>query len=190
VPALRIYFEGDNCLRPGLHAFFRQVLERARANGWTVNLISTDGTPKRDFGIALRSHPEAWNILLLDSESTDAHRRPTQPIASEGWTTRPESVFWMVEMMESWFYADKEALGGYYKQGFNSGAMSANPQVEQISKKDLAEGLKTATRNTQKGAYHKTKHAPDLLALIDPTRVRNAAPNCDRLFATVLAKLG
>ena len=35
---------------------------------------------------------------------------------------------------------------------------------------------------TQKGKYHKTMHAPDLLARIDAAKVRAAAPACDRLF--------
>ena len=66
----------------------------------------------------------------------------------------------MVKMMEAWFHADKDALKSYYGDGFNSASMSGNPHEEQISKQDLENGLKTATKNTTKGAYHKTKHAP------------------------------
>jgi len=66
--------------------------------------------------------------------------------------------------------------------------MSANPHVEEIDKPDLANGLKEATKRTKKGEYHKTKHAPDLLAAISPERVRRAAPNCRKLFDRVLAK--
>jgi hypothetical protein len=39
------------------------------------------------------------------------------------------------------------------------------------------------------GEYHKTKHAPNLLAIIDPALVRNAAPNCDRMFRLILDAL-
>jgi len=101
-----------------------------------------------------------------------------------------DSIFWMVEAMESWFHADKEALQRFYGKGFRADAMTANPQVEHISKKDLESGLKAAIEKTKKREYHKTKHAPSLLEAIHPELVRQAAPNCDRLFDIVLAKLG
>lgn len=68
--------------------------------------------------------------------------------------------------------------------------MKANPNVEQISKLDLIDGLNAATKDTSKGRYHKTKHAPALLQAIRPALVRKAAPNCERLFAAVLDRLG
>lgn len=67
--------------------------------------------------------------------------------------------------------------------------MKPNPNVEEISKQDPVKGLKAATKDTTKGRYHKTKHAPALLELIEPALVRKAAPNCERLFKVVLDKL-
>lgn len=97
----------------------------------------------------------------------------------------------MVEMMESWFHADKEALEKFYGQRFRRGALKANPKVEEISKADLENGLHAATKDTGMGDYfdHKTSHGPKLLAEISPEKVRDAAPNCRRLFTAVLAKL-
>ncbi len=187
---IRIHFEGDDHLRPGFRAFFREIVDQARAKRCKVELIATGGTPKRDFGIAIRSHKDAWNILLLDSEGPHDGKLTARLIVEQGWSNEHEdSIFWMVEMMESWFHADKEALGRFYKGDFNGKAMKANPNVEQIAKKDLMDGLKAATKDTKKGAYHKTKHAPTLLEMIAPRLVRQAAPNCDNFFTTVLAKL-
>ena len=62
---IRIYFEGHDTLRQGFREFFNEIYNQARANRWNVSLISTNGTPARDFTIALRSHRDAWNILLL-----------------------------------------------------------------------------------------------------------------------------
>jgi hypothetical protein len=146
-----------------------------------VSIVATGGTPERDFSIALRKHPAAWNVLLRDSEGPLQPDRPASPAGS---------IFWMVEMMESWFHADKDALEGYYKIGFRKAALKSNPNVEEIPKQDLIEGLKAATKDTTKGKYHKTKHAPALLQAIKPALVRNAAPNCERLFALVLEKIG
>jgi len=155
-----------------------------------VELIATGGTPARDFGIAIRTHRNSWNILLLDSDAPDDGQLSKALVARHGWDkSHEESIFWMVEMMESWFHADKDVLQKYYGGDFKVGALKANPNVEQISKQDLEDGLKAATRNTQKGKYHKTRHAPYLLESIDPSRVKRAAPNCKKLFDAVLAKL-
>jgi hypothetical protein len=63
---VRIYFEGDKSLKAGFDVFLREIRERANAAQYRV--VATGGTPERDFGIALRKHPAAWNILLRDSE--------------------------------------------------------------------------------------------------------------------------
>jgi hypothetical protein len=177
---IRIYFEGDKSLKAGFDAFLLEIKERARAAKWKLSIIATGGKPERDFGIALRTHPAAWNVLQRDSEG------PLQP----NWpASRADPVFWMVELMEAWFHADKDALEGYYKGGFRKDALKANPNVEEIPKQDLIEGLSAATKDTTKGKYHKTKHAPALLQAIKPALVRKAAPNCERLFKVVLDKL-
>jgi len=91
--------------------------------------------------------------------------------------------------MESWFLADPETPAEYYGREFNKNALKANPKVQEISKSDVLNCLKEATRKTTKGPYHKTQHAPHILEKIGPERVRKAAPECDRLFQEVLARL-
>jgi len=78
--------------------------------------------------------------------------------------------------------ADKDKLQESYGRDLLRARLPANPRVEEIPKADVLKGLTEATRDTQKGEYHKTKHAPDLLQLIRADRVRAAAPNCQRLF--------
>jgi hypothetical protein len=97
----------------------------------------------------------------------------------------------MVEMMEAWFHGDKKALGRFYGAGFKENALKRNPNVEEILKKDLEDGIKAATKDTPKGNYydHKTEHGPKLLATIKPESVREAAPKCQKLFEAVLARL-
>ena len=93
-----------------------------------------------------------------------------------------------MELMESWFLADRQNLKEFYKKDFHEGSLPPNPKVEEIRKADVVEGLKNATRDTTKGPYHKTKHAPTLLEKIDPGKVQKAAPQCRRLF-DVLTRL-
>src|ERR1022692_3454959 len=87
---IRIYFEGDKSLKAGFDAFLREIGERADAAQCTLRIVATGGTPERDFGIALRKHPEAWNILLRDSEGPWNRDLSTALCAKHGWP-RPQA---------------------------------------------------------------------------------------------------
>jgi hypothetical protein len=191
---IRIYFEGDKGLKPGFHAFFKDLRECARKRRCKLNLVASGSGAAacRDFGIALREHPSAWNILLADSEAPFSDQLSLALCREHKWKqSYAISVFWMVETMESWFHADKEKLADLYGAGFKRSALKRNPKVEEISKKDLESGLREATRNTSKGNYfdNKTEHAAELLRSIRHDFVRQAAPNCARLFDAILARL-
>jgi hypothetical protein len=189
VSELRIYFEGDRRLRPGFHEFFKEIREVAFARRCYVKLVDTDGTPVADFLTALKANPDAWNVLLLDSDAPN-NTSLSEFLRSKGLErSHQESVFWMVQIMETWFLSDIDSLAKYYGGGFRSDGLRGNPQVEQIPKADVLSRLKGATRDTQSGEYHKTRHAPRLLAMISPSVVRRAAPNCERMFGMILAKL-
>jgi hypothetical protein len=190
-PEIRIYFEGDKSLKAGFDAFLKEIRNRAGGARRQVRIVATGGTPERDFGIAMRKHPASWNILLRDSEGPWNQDLSAALCGKHGWPpSQVDSMFWMVQMMESWFHADKDALEDYYRSGFRREALKPNPKVEEISKQDLIEGLNAATKDTTKGKYHKTKHAPALLQSIKPALVRKAAPHCERFFKVVLDKLG
>lgn len=91
----------------------------------------------------------------------------------------------MVQLMESWFFADKDKLAEFYGQNFNRNALARNTNVEKIEKSNVERGLANATSHTQKGEYHKTRHGAKLLELIDPQKVCQSAPHCEKLFAAV-----
>jgi hypothetical protein len=95
----------------------------------------------------------------------------------------------MVQVMESWFLADTNSLVEFYGQNFNANALPQNANVEKIPKSDVETGLANATKNTQKGKYHKTKHGPKILQLINSQKVRESAPHCQRLFETLFESL-
>ena len=64
-----------------------------------------------------------------------------------------------------------------------------NPNVEQIAKTQLEPLLRAATRTTQKGEYHKIRHASKLLEIINAGVVRRASTHCERLFTTLTEKM-
>jgi hypothetical protein len=192
---IRIYFEGHRALRPGFLTFFSELRNRARGLRCPFEVVAAKSGDEacQAFGIALRSHPDAWNILLRDSEGPIRANSSGDICRAYGWQdAQAGSIFWMVEMMEAWFHADKDAIEDYYgASGFVKGTLKANPNVEEISKRDLEDGLSRATRDTKKGDYfrNKTAHGPHLLARIKPALVVVAAPNCRRLFEVVSARL-
>jgi hypothetical protein len=134
VMELRLYFEGDNGLKPGFHKFLKEIVDVARSQRCKFQLVEANGNPVQDFRDALKTHRDAWNVLLLDwEESTEAQLRKQGLQGCD-----PDSIFWMVQVMESWFLADIDAL----KALFGGNVTKGNPNVEQIPKEDVLERLK------------------------------------------------
>ncbi len=187
---VRIYVEGGGDSRDSKEALrrgFRQLFHNA---GVSVQVVACGRRDKayKDWKLALDSHSDAVNLLLVDSEGPVTgdttpwkHLRGTWdlPLGTE------ERCHLMVQLMESWFLADPAALSAYYGQHFGVGGLPGRENVEEIPKSDVERSLKRATEKTQKGEYHKIRHAADLLGRIDPARVRKRAPHCERLFKTL-----
>ena len=77
---------------------------------------------------------------------------------------------------------DVAALEPYYDQGFRKSALPRNPKIEAVPKQDIIKGLEQATRATRKKNYNKGKHSFEILALLDPAKVRRQSPYADRFF--------
>jgi hypothetical protein len=65
VTEMRIYFEGDDALRQGFREFFREL---PLPIGCRVQFIAGGATATADFLDGLKRHPDAFNVLLIDSE--------------------------------------------------------------------------------------------------------------------------
>jgi hypothetical protein len=201
VEEIRIYVEGGGnskdsraAVREGFRHFFDQLVEKARTRRVRWQIIACGGRNQahNDFETALKTHPGAFNMLLVDSEGEVIQDARDHLRARDGWplnTAANEQCHLMVEMMEAWIIADTDALRKFYGQGFDVGAMPGNPNVEQIRKADIERGLNNATRLTQKGMYRKIQHGPKILAMLDVGRVRRAAFHCNNLFETIDFKI-
>lgn len=122
-------------------------------------------------------------VLLVDAEDRVSSTTCAAHLLSrDGWTV-PDfnhcSVFLMVQAMEAWFLADREALAEFYDGGFVSKDLRGSPtDIEAVRKNDLEPCLKLASKATKtKGEYHKTKHGFALVASIDPAKVEVASPH-------------
>jgi hypothetical protein len=192
-----VYVEGggeqrktlDDCRRG-----FGQLFEKIVRTGDRPKVVACGGRESAfdEFKRDVESGEKGFLILLVDSEgpvapdvNSWAHLR-----TNDRWK-KPKAVnddhaHLMVQCMESWFLADPEALRSYYKRGFLIKSLPRRRNVEEIMKHDVARALENATHLTKtKGMYHKTRHGFDLLALIDPTRLREASGRAQRLFAVL-----
>jgi hypothetical protein len=198
VSEIRIYFEGGRRgkdlktkLRKGFNSFFSEIIERVRSQSihWHFAPCYSRNEAFEDFQLAQRTYPDAFNILLVDSEGLVMAEGVWNYLNRlDGWATKKvedDHYHLMVQMMESWFLADKEVLQKYYGRDFRMNALRGNPNVEDIPKKDVESCLKDATRPTQKGEYDKIRHGPEIFGLLRAQLVKEAAPYCKRLFETL-----
>ena len=126
--------------------------------------------------IALNDIGTLWQELLQRKDRHPRWRRLRTP--------ERKHAHWMIQAMEAWFLADREAIRRYYGQQLRErGLPGAGSTVEDIG--NPASALRTATRDTRKGRYHKTQHAPELLESVNVGKVRSNAPACERLFTTL-----
>ncbi|HEX8450528.1 MAG TPA: DUF4276 family protein [Longimicrobium sp.] len=195
VKETRIYVEGGGSkeskalMRRAFGRFLSELGPEAWDHEHDLQIVacgSREATYEK-FLRARNEHPNAFNLLLVDSDGP-VEATPRQHLTAGGWKlgfARDEQVHLMVQAMEAWLIADPDTLARFYDQGFAPGALPRTQNVENIPKNDLLPALKRATRGTSKGEYHKTRHAFELLARIDPRKVRRRAPHCDLLFATI-----
>ncbi len=128
-------------------------------------------------------------VLLVDAEEpvVEGNGVWSHLENRDGWGipqgAEEENAHLMVQCMESWFLADKEILAAFFGEGFKPNALPANPRIEQISKQEVLEGLKRATRSCGKGGgYGKSQHSFRILALLDPDNVIHASPHAAHLI--------
>lgn len=198
--SIRIYVEGgaSSSSKSDCRRAFRIFFEKVITPGSFQIIASGDrASTYKDFCIAVRQRPSDDVILLVDSEqevkeSVWEHLRSRE---GDGWR-RPSGVtenqaHLMVQVMEAWFLADKQALAEFYGQGFLIDAIPKTRDIESIRKARVYEVLAHATKNTKtKGEYHKTKHGFDLLERINPKRVREASAHAARLMNLLEEKAG
>lgn len=200
VTEIRVYVEGGGTkgddvrsrLRQGMSNFLGEIIDLVRSNRikWQIVACGTRGKTFDDFCIALKTHPQSFNVLLVDSEEPLylEHGLWEHLRRRDNWDVpkiAEDHCHLMIRMMESRIVADVDSIAQFYGNGFNRNALPKNRNVEGIDKQTLTNALKEATRNTQKGKYDKS-HGWDLIGRIDADKARKAAPSCERLFQILI----
>lgn len=132
-------------------------------------------------------------ILLVDSD------RPLQGGPWDHLRSRSDKMervgsddccHFMVETMEAWLLCDLDELARYYGKMFRPELLPRPEQAEHTRKAKLEQELKRATQATQKGEYHKIRHAADLLEKISFAKVREHSRSFRRLVDTLAGYIG
>lgn len=202
VKEIRIYIEGGGNdrdtkrqIRQGFSNFLKDLVQIARSKKikWDIIVCGSRNNAFRSFMNALEDYPNAFNVLLVDSEAS-VTKPPWEHLKDrDNWNSAgidDTHCHLMVQSMEAWFIADIDTLKTFYGQKFKENSIPKIPNVEKIDKDSLEPTLKAATRDTSKGEYQKIQHASKLLEMLDVAKVRKAAPSCDRLFTTLAQLMG
>ena len=200
-----IYMEGGGNskrekkrLREGMNGFLQELRGKTEARRWRWRVVPCGSRQRAydTFGNA-RGHAEEGEIvvLLVDAEAPVTAPTPVEHLRTrrgDGWDLTGVSekhIHLMVQTMETWIVADREALESYYGQRFHGNSLPKMADLETVTKDAVVDALDRATAQSQKGRYHKIKHAADLLARIDPAKARERCRHCARLFDTLGAAI-
>lgn len=192
---ITIYVEGGgdaNTLktkcRQGFSEFFKQLDIKPKIVACGARQVAYD-----KFCLGLKNIKDnEYCLLLVDSEAPVNSPSVWQHVylrEEDKWSKPDQAtdghLHFMVECMEAWFMADKQALANYYGQDFNQNALPNNTNIEDISKKTLEDTLKKATRDVSKGKYDKGRHSFEILSKIDAQKVIAKSPYAERLRDTL-----
>lgn len=130
-------------------------------------------------------------LLLVDSEA------PLNPAHSlwehlakrdgDGWKkpdgATEEHIFLMVQLMETWFLADREMLKQFFQPDFIEKHIPKREDLEAIPKLDVYAALEAATaKRPIKKRYAKGEVSFNILSKLSPQKVENLCPHAARLL--------
>ena len=215
---VKLFVEGggdSHSLRTKCRSAFNIFLQKSGLAGIMPRIIASGcrNAAYDDFCTAINNGEDA--VLLVDSEITVIipsdnsiiindpktwkpwyhlkNRQGEDGVIADNWDkpdgTSDEDCHLMVRVMETWFFADVDALKRYYGQGFSENVIPKRQDIENISKNDILDILSKATSRTQKGKYSKGAHSFELLEIIDPQKVVNQSPWAKRFVDLLLDKM-
>lgn len=191
----KIYIEGggeghllDTLFRQGWTAFFKA----AGLEGKMPRIIRGQGR-QRTFELFVTAvenpEPGVLPLLLVDSEEPVAESytewQHLKARAEDNWD-RPagasdDQAFLMVQVMETWFLADRELLRSYFGPKLRENHLKAWRSLAEVPKATVLRALDQATAACSP-PYAKGEVSFKLLAKLNPAKVEQACPDAKRLL--------
>lgn len=195
--SVTIYVEGGGGERRGLQQLrlaFREFLNEFAGSMPKVVACGGRDSAHDDFTTAVRTASDSFIVLLVDAEATvRGHSARQHLLSRDGWDLAeyPEDqIHMMVQAIEAWMIADRDALKRYFGDGFSENPLPDRRNPESIPKDDLKRALDRAGRDTKKQGYHEINDGTRILAELDPAIVRSRCPWCKRLFLVLSRETG
>jgi hypothetical protein len=134
--------------------------------------------------------PGVLPFLLVDSESLVARGKTVwehlKSRPGDEWNkpagVTDDQAFLMVQVMETWFIADQEAMERFFGANVRAAAIPAWPNLEEVPKRAIYESLEKATADCGPRKYSKGRCSFELLATVSPAKVEAASPHARELF--------
>lgn len=195
---VKLYVEGaeTDLQRTECRLAFSVFFEAAGLKGKLPHTVPCGGRgfAYKMFKTALRTcKPNELPLLLVDSEGpVDQGHTTWQHLKArpgDDWD-RPngatdDQAFLMVQVMETWFIADRDALRDFFGNCFNDNRIPAWPNLESVPKQSIYDALDRATAKCGEKHYvegAKGKLSFKLLRKISPAKVENASPHAKALL--------
>ncbi len=198
--SIALYVEGGGDRREQkarLRRALTSFLEKAGLQGRMPRIVACGGRDKAyDKFTLAHANKTTSAMLLVDAEGPVKANSSWQHLLerkADCWS-RPsgatdDQCHLMVQIMESWFIADRDVLNRFYGHKFRPDVIPQWQDIEKVPKEDVLDKLGRATSGPGKGAgYHKGRHGFEILGRLDPTKVADASPHAKR-FIDSLKKL-
>ena len=181
---ISIYFEGDELLTEGLREFLSIEITLARAHKVRVKLIASGARAERYSLAGKKLQPKATHFVLKDAEV---------PIKGAA----PKNTFYWIQVMESWFLADPNAIQKALGSCVNTSKVPKWNSIESVPKADVLHKISSLTKPCGTGKHYDHAHPPRLASRIlrhlDREAVQGKSPECKRFLTTLyqtILKLG
>jgi hypothetical protein len=133
--------------------------------------------------------PGVVPLLLVDSEEPLAESHTVwqhlRARADDNWErpadARDDQAFLMVQLMETWFLADRDLLRSYCGPAHRENHFKVWPSLAAVPKATVLRALDQATAACSP-CYAKGKVSFELLAKLSPAKVEQACPDAKRLL--------
>ncbi|MFZ2968089.1 MAG: DUF4276 family protein [Sulfuricurvum sp.] len=193
----KIYVEGgaknNSQLNKELRMAFSLLFDKLGIKSKVSKIIASGSRSEAfgDFKAAIKNKKfDEVILLLVDSEGCiDGDIKKWDYVKTrvgDNWeqpkSADEDNLFFMIECMESWFLADKDALKSFYGKDFHENALPKNTNLESTCKQTIYNALENATKDTTKGTYGKGAHSFKILGMLDANKVKNHGKHSKEFF--------
>jgi hypothetical protein len=191
--SVKLYIEGggdgpllDTLFRQG----WRQFFEAAGLAGRMPGVVRGQGrTQTFDLFATAVAYPRGGTLplLVVDSEDpVEAGNSVWQHLKARDNWERPsgaadDQAFLMVQVMETWFLADRDLLRRYFGASLRENHLRQWPVLEAVRKLTVFKALEMATTGCKRH-YAKGKVSYELLGQLSPNQVEAACPHAKALL--------